>query len=304
MLCDAFRRLILFGPLETYEYIGFGAIYFADFKLFHRTLNIDRMTCIERSEQHRDRFEFNRPFNCVSLLFGESGNHLPTLDWNSGPKIVWLDYDQHLTASELDDVRTVCTYARPGTVFLATLNAEKGSLMRSGDDESLKPQEQFAKNIYPYTPPARLSNEDMSGEKLGVTYRKVIHDMVEETLARRNAVSRSRNRMRYRQLFFFSYQETPRTARMITVGGILYADSQAQILRKCSFSRLPFYKTGGIPYLIRAPLLTRKEITHLDALLPETNSPGSLSVKGLRPSYVKNYANIYRHYPNYMEVDS
>ena len=31
MLCDVFRRLKPFGPVEDYVYVGFGSVWFSDF---------------------------------------------------------------------------------------------------------------------------------------------------------------------------------------------------------------------------------------------------------------------------------
>ena len=40
MLCDVFRRLTHFQPVETYCYVGFGSVWFSDFVLFHRALGV------------------------------------------------------------------------------------------------------------------------------------------------------------------------------------------------------------------------------------------------------------------------
>ena len=40
MLCETFRRLSIFGKVETYSYIGFRCTFFSDFALFHKSLNI------------------------------------------------------------------------------------------------------------------------------------------------------------------------------------------------------------------------------------------------------------------------
>lgn len=72
MLCEAFRQLSIFSDVEAYRYIGFGSKYFSDFTLIHKTLGIKDMISIERNVQNRARFEFNRPFDCIRLMFGES----------------------------------------------------------------------------------------------------------------------------------------------------------------------------------------------------------------------------------------
>ncbi|RMG75351.1 MAG: hypothetical protein D6711_06830, partial [Chloroflexi bacterium] len=43
MLIEIFRRLSEFGSVESYRYIGFGALYFNDFYQFHKYLGIQNM---------------------------------------------------------------------------------------------------------------------------------------------------------------------------------------------------------------------------------------------------------------------
>src|SRR5437879_5407175 len=83
MLRDAFKKLSEFGTLESYRYVGFGSTYFSDFFLFHKSLGITNMTSIEKDVANRDRFLFNIPYNCIGIEFGESGNVLPSLPWNT-----------------------------------------------------------------------------------------------------------------------------------------------------------------------------------------------------------------------------
>ena len=57
MLCEAFRKLSVFGDVKNYRYIGFGSPFFNDFYLFHKNLSINNMICIEKHEEDKERFE-------------------------------------------------------------------------------------------------------------------------------------------------------------------------------------------------------------------------------------------------------
>src|SRR5690242_1898583 len=81
MLTEAFQRLVEFGALSSYRYIGFGSIQFRDFIMFHKHLGITNMLSIEKDAINKARFEFNLPFSCVSLRIGKSGEVLPTIPW-------------------------------------------------------------------------------------------------------------------------------------------------------------------------------------------------------------------------------
>ena len=53
------------------------------------------MISIEKDEDRRERFEFNKPFDCIEVRYGHSNQVLPKCDW--APRtILWLDYDSQL----------------------------------------------------------------------------------------------------------------------------------------------------------------------------------------------------------------
>jgi hypothetical protein len=124
MLCEAFRRLIEFGRLESYRYVGFGSTYFSDFSLFHKSLRIMNNVSIERDIGNKERFEFNRPYKCINLEFGHSNAILPSLTWDMRT-IAWLDYDYNLDQGVLTDVKFVCASAPSGSIISARYGLPK-----------------------------------------------------------------------------------------------------------------------------------------------------------------------------------
>ena len=127
MLSDAFKRLSEFGKIDNYRYIGLGSTFFTDFSLFHRTLGITNNISIERDLAKKERFEFNRPFKCIQIEYGESNDVLPQLDWGV-KSIVWLDYDSTLNQSVLTDIDVAFTNAIPGSTILFSVNAHPGTM--------------------------------------------------------------------------------------------------------------------------------------------------------------------------------
>jgi len=123
MLCEIIRRLEPFNRVETYRYVGFGSIYFADFHLFHQNLGISDMVSIEKDEVNKPRFEFNKPFRCVELRLGHSNSVLPQLNWDKRC-VFWLDYDGKLDKSVLADLATVCSGAVSGSLLVVSVNVE------------------------------------------------------------------------------------------------------------------------------------------------------------------------------------
>ena len=58
MLCEALQRLSVYQPVNSYQYIGFGSVYFGDFCLFRKQLGIETMTTIEANEPDEARVRF------------------------------------------------------------------------------------------------------------------------------------------------------------------------------------------------------------------------------------------------------
>ena len=125
MIVEACSRLRSFYSLQGYRYVGFGSPYFQDFSLLHRSLGITDMVCIEQETDDAPRFEFNRPFSCISLKFGISTDVLPELDWKDRPTILWLDYDGTLDEDVLSDIALVATNLASRS-FLVVIHAGIG----------------------------------------------------------------------------------------------------------------------------------------------------------------------------------
>ncbi|MBD2016621.1 hypothetical protein H6F96_21960 [Microcoleus sp. FACHB-53] len=64
------------------------------------------MISIEKDKDAKERFEYNKPFGCIKIEYGDSYDVLPKLPW-SKKSIVWLDYDSPLEKTILDDIDIV-----------------------------------------------------------------------------------------------------------------------------------------------------------------------------------------------------
>lgn len=66
--------------LSKYLYIGFGSIYYYDFILFHKMLNINKFLSIDDKSTIK-RFNFNRPYDFISFENRISTDFLNEHDW-------------------------------------------------------------------------------------------------------------------------------------------------------------------------------------------------------------------------------
>lgn len=290
MFCEVFYRLAEFGRVDSYRYIGFGSTYFSDFSLFHKSLKISNNVSIEREVVDKERFEFNLPYKCIKLIFGESNAILPTLDW-SVRTIIWLDYDSQLSQSILTDVVFVCSNAPSGSILIVTVDADP--------DEMEERIPLLTERVGKLKLPSGWSKFKLGDWGTANAYRQIINNEINSTLRDRNGVLQSGSKIKYKQLFNFHYADG---AKMLTVGGLLYDEGQSGKLASCEFENLDFVRTEDEAYKIEVPSLTLKEIRHLDKQLPCENLDLIIS-----PSIplldIEKYAKIYRYFPIFVDAE-
>lgn len=295
MLCDIFRKLNDFYTIDSYRYIGFGAVYFSDFVLFHRMLGIRNMVSIEStlSENVKRRFEFNAPYKYIELKFGKSWEVLPTLEWRDIPTILWLDYDGLLESNCLRDIETFFSSATSGSVCLASFNIQDDP-----DSGAGTPLDRLKTQIGEENVPRDVGANSLSGWDRADIFRRIITNKIEEILSQRNGSMPDNAKLCYRQLFNFHYSDG---ALMLTVGGIIYGSGQKHLLDKCAFTNLRFCKDGSEPYKINIPKLTFKEIRHLESLMPISEE--SYKTINIPQSEIIQYCEVYRYFPIFAESE-
>ncbi len=302
MLGEAFRRLAFLYPVENYRYIGFGSTTFTDFVLFHKTLNIKDMVSIEKRKEYKDRFEFNRPFSCIDMKFGDSNDVLPELSWDK-PTIVWLDYDGVLTEAVLHDVALVSAKALSGSVLIVTVNANQYKQLRNKnyDDVEKDLLERFGHQIGYESLPASIKATDLQGDlNMAKTCQRIILDAVNENLRDRNGLLTPEETLTFRSLFNIVYSDN---AQMLTVGGVICNSSHAELLKKCEFEKLDYVSRNNEElYDIKIPVLTPRERHYLNQRLPHGDKKDALKI-GLKEDEISDFARLYRYAPTYAEVE-
>jgi len=300
MLCDAFRRLSAFGKVENYQYIGFGSTYFSDFILFHKALGITNMISIEKDEENKERFMFNRPFRCVKLEFGQSNEVLSKLNWDA-KSILWLDYDGRLDSRVLADVRFFCLYAYPGSVIVVSVNAHPISRPDNVELSQLPAHrlQKLREDVGDEKVPPDIKGKDFAKWGTAKNFRRIINSEILQTLNERKVGHASGTNFFYQQLFNFHYADG---AKMLTMGGLLYDKGQKDVLAQCDFKNLSFYQEDEEPYVIEVPNLTYREIRHLDTQLPikEDELP---TLSAVPKEDIEKYAKMYRYFPTFTEAD-
>lgn len=291
MLAEAFSCLRSFRNPSTYRYIGFGSTYFSDFHLLHKALGITDMHSIEKDVHNQTRFEFNRPFDCIQLVFDDSTTALPALVESDIPSIVWLDYDGTISSDVLADARTVVSNLSSGSVFLYSLNVNPEPLSHC---ESRR--DDFSAKVGEGKVPTHLREKDFAKWGTAQASREVVDNVIREALAARNAPRPATSQFVYQQLFNFHYQDG---AKMLTCGGIILDEGAMSSFSSSGLSQLGYFRNGNDAYEIKVPNLTYREIHYLNKALPD----GSIRDRYCIPERdISSYKEVYRYFPAFSEV--
>ena len=300
MLIEAFRRLNFFEPVKNYCYVGFGSTTFVDFILMHRALNITDMISIEKRTDYRARFDFNKPFDCVRMEYGVSGEILPQLSWDKRV-IVWLDNDGRLTDSVLQDVSYMASLVCSGSVLIVTVNAGgyKSPWKKNVKEITKILLKKFKQDSGLALPPG-IEGKNLQGIEMAKTCRHLIEGKIGITLRDRNGLCSSENQTLYRPLFNFVYQDG---VQMLTAGGIFYQVKDEGILAQCQFEDLGFTTAQDDElYHINLPLMTTRERHYIEQRLPAGASNEALDI-GLKQDEIDNFVRLYRYCPSFAEVE-
>jgi hypothetical protein len=290
MMVEALRRLDRVTDLRSYRYVGFGSPYFADFSLIHKQLDLRTMVSIERNVQDAERFEFNKPYNSVEIVYGEASEVLPSLDWVQ-KSIVWLDYDSPLDPSMLGDIEGVIAKAAPWTVLIVTLDVEPL--------DEIKARAMELERRLPGLVPPGLTGEILGDWGTARVTHGVVCERIDQAVSARNVGKALALQIDFRSLFHFRYRDG---ARMLTVGGILLPGDGAEHFDGCSFNELHYVSVTREPYEIVVPKLTYRELDHLDTQLPAI-LPDAINRKGVPVEDADNYARLYRYFPRFVDAE-
>lgn len=288
MLIETFQIASSLGfNISSYQYTGFGSIYFVDFMLLHRVLGIHRMLSIEFDTSIRKRVSFNKPFRCIELKIGKAADYIPSLSENRG-HILWLDYDDILNSDQIEEIWLAAAKLSRQSFLLVTVDVEPPT--KTGSPR--KWREYF---------------QAEAGQYLGTTNK--LRDFVESNLINinRDILTRvidsgvaSRSDLKYIPLFSFLYADGH---SMLTLGGMLGNEADEARLRTPVLNNLPFlrFNRNDAPQAITVPRLTRKERIYMDKAMPCDDRWKPTDFE-LPDHYVKAYRELYRFFPSYAEL--
>jgi len=286
--------------ISEYQYIGLGSIYYYDFILFHKYLNIQDMVSLDDKDDYH-RFEFNKPFDFVTFLNMSTTDFLSKNDLNK-KSIIWFDYDSSLIRHKsktfynketiFKDIQLIANKSKESDIFVLTVNIK----IQETSFDSTKFKQSFINEYDEY-----LSDQYKKVNKITFDNYPLIIQNIIINIFRNNEQFHP---VKFRKLFSFIYQDG---APMYTIGGIFSNDNlQNKLVEEDSFFQINENKVVNID----VPLLTYyekmkldKNILNIEKNLSSLNKEEIIEMLGfeIESSELKSYLNYYRYYPQYYE---
>ena len=295
------QRQIVFDGLSKLEpaldlrnaaYIGFGSIWFTDFVLAHKKIDIKRMISIEGDYVGYRRAQFNKPYSIISVKHGHSNSIIPDLfddeELCAKPWVVWLDFDYELNPSVVDDMRELAKSAPVNSVLVFTINAVPTKYGKTRDRPT------YLKGTLGSVVPDNLTVRQCREPYLQLTLAELSTKFMTSVTAK---ISRSG---RFVPAFRLPYKDG---APMITFGGIILGEEKADQVQEIVNGG---NWAGMTDEQIVAPHLTVKEAIQMQSLLPTDNAITRDQIRklgfDLTDSEIAVFQKYYKHYPSFAQV--
>lgn len=281
-----------------YCYIGMGSLAFIDFRLFHKELLINEMISIEKRKTDEERFEFNKPFN-ITMQFGEAGEVLSRVNIENKKSLLWLDYDGSFCSAILQDAELSFSKMEPWSVYLMTCRQDLSLYFEDNENVNTidlnKFKEEFGSDV-----PYNLRNSDFTVANFRQLIYRMMVSKISSVISNRNSALGIKNRLAFKQLFFFSYSDG---SPMLSFGGILVPEN-VRLGKKFNFGLCPFIRTKDKVCEISIPILTKREVDFLNSFLPDKNNNYEIETdKHKIPKKERlEYRELYRFFPDYRET--
>ena len=278
--------------LDRLVYVGFGSIWFTDFVMAHKLLDVQDMVSIESDQVGYKRAVYNSPFATVRVLHGLSSAVLPSLYEDPAikarPWLLWLDYDYELNESVRGDLRSMIENAPENSLLLVTVNGKEN---RYG-----KPAERpnYLRSVLGSVVPDELSKDECKDESMQQT-------LADLGLAYMKSVAAEISRPGgFVPAFRLIYTDS---APMVTIGGILPA--KGAVRAAVDTVSDPTWPCRP-PEPINAPNLTIREAAALQGLLPSAGSISRQQVQklgfDLEDRQIEAFERYYRQYPSFAQI--
>lgn len=323
LVFDTFVKVVQEFPSLGHKYLGFGSIWFSDFRLAHRVLGLRDLKSMEFHD-YVGRAEFNKPYRAIDVLPGNCSATLRMMppEYWSNSIISWMDFDGCLEPQVVGDLAYLLEKCAPQSVVVITVNSSRDNYRPRvrGEEERRRRENtsvgQVEELLRASVVPQRFEPQPTEGGVLqDVTERDFPEFLAEALLLFMGHIVASSGRttvaasgatelLQFLPLFNFAHKDG---ADMVTVGGAIVSGSTEPIWRERVSHGIERRAQDQLPTYQRLDMmpLTLREKVALDACLPDGMNEFVVRAQevGLRLANgeLEKYWRYYRHFPVFLE---
>jgi putative O-methyltransferase len=318
LFVDLLNQLDRWQALKRYLYVGFGAIYFEDFKLLHSHFAIERMLSIEKEEWVLPRQKLNVPLGCIDHDHCPSSEFIEKLDsyrakYKVQNLLVWFDYAGLDLAGQLTDVKALVPGLLGRDILKVTLSADAEELAPAFgpvDQDVLEARyEKLREILGTQFLPDSVTPERMTKEG----YPSILCEAFKRVVAQAMTESPTKT---FQPIGCYVYKDT---SQMITLTGIILERDEIEEFRQRT--AIESFELAGLAWELQridVPDLSLREKFLLDGKIFHKASDVKFRKtaeevareihftfardqdESLR--MIRSYIKFYRYYPNYYPV--
>lgn len=323
LVFDVLARAMPLVGFDRHRYLGFGSMWFSDFRLAHRLLGLSEMISMER-KQYEKRANFNRPYRCITVEGKDSTEFLRKVEWNS-PFISWLDYDGCLELSVVEDIGLFLDGCPANSIVLVSVNSGRANYRPKavaaanvgkristalGQIEALLGVGVVSPRFEPAPPARGTAHGDVLEGHFAEFVAEALLAFMTHRIAKAGrkfgeAADGKAIAMRFLPLFNFCHKDG---AEMVTVGGVVCSGldegnpwcNDAALGIERNADKLPKHRRLDL-----VPLTLKEKLT-LDSCLPHAEPDFMAEAKqkgiGLDDMELSKYWRYYSHFPVFFEA--
>jgi hypothetical protein len=308
LFMELLSRFSRWQEIGNYLYIGFGGVYFEEFKLLHTKFSIKKMISLEREQWMVARQELNVPYGCITPFHATSSELVINIDeyreiGGTTNLLVWLDY---VTPSELptqlSEIRSLISKLENGDILKITFSLHPVWLNKGPSEDPLTNRlENLRSQLGSAYLAEGISIIDVTNDGLPHVYLDALKRKIAEGLA-------ENSELEFLPLGCYTYNDG--TAMLTVTGALIGRDQQPSFDERLGLDRLDFTSPRWEIHQIDVPDMSLRERLELDQKL---NGKTAEEIAGELPfrfeedpdeslDLIRNYLKLYRFYPNYHRV--
>jgi hypothetical protein len=294
--------------IREYLYIGFGGVYFEEFKLLHNLFGLTNMVSIERDEWIIPRQKLNIPYGCIDHCFAKSSDVVSDFDtykavYDVKNALIWLDFCKASElASQLNEVRGLISKLEDGDILKVTLSLHTRWLNSGLGSELENRLDNLREKLGSTYLSEGITVNDVTNARIVFVYLNALKRKIAEGLSESPDLE-------FQPVGCYRYNDgTP----MLTVTGVALNRSRAAgFAAAVNLTGSDFTSPNWELHDIDVPDLSLRERLELDQKLKEQTLPEQIASElpfrfeedaEESLELIRNYVKLHRFYPNYHRI--